>query len=331
MEYPFKNLVFEGGGIKGIAYLGALQALEERHILANIKRVGGASAGAINALLLALGMNIDEISKTIWQMDFTKFLDDDWGVIRDSIRLINHYGWYKGDAFKKWISDIIERKTGDPRTTFADIENMKDKGNFKSIYMVGTNLSIADSEIFSAENTPNMPLADAVRISMSLPLFFEAIKKSDGDILVDGGVLNNYPVKLFDRESYVDSIENAIRTDYYDKIKQSDSEVTDMVYNKETLGFRLDSKNEIEMYKEHKKITHKQIDSIFDYSWALLNSIYEFQSNIHLHSDDWNRTVYIDTLGVKTTDFAISDEIKGKLVDSGKAGAETFFTWYDKQ
>ena len=54
-DYPFRNLVFEGGGVKGIAYCCALGVLDERVILSRISRVGGTSAGAINATLLALG------------------------------------------------------------------------------------------------------------------------------------------------------------------------------------------------------------------------------------------------------------------------------------
>ncbi len=48
MNYPFRKLVFEGGGVKGIAYVGAMEILEENQILQNIHRVGGTSAGAIN-------------------------------------------------------------------------------------------------------------------------------------------------------------------------------------------------------------------------------------------------------------------------------------------
>lgn len=54
MAYHFRNLVFEGGGVKGIAYVGAMEVLEEKGILKNITRVGGTSAGAINALLAGL-------------------------------------------------------------------------------------------------------------------------------------------------------------------------------------------------------------------------------------------------------------------------------------
>ena len=63
MKYPFKNLIFEGGGVKGVAYVGALEALQERKILNNVKRVGGTSAGAINAVLIALGFTLKEIEE----------------------------------------------------------------------------------------------------------------------------------------------------------------------------------------------------------------------------------------------------------------------------
>jgi predicted acylesterase/phospholipase RssA len=53
MTAQFRNLIFEGGGVKGIAYVGAMQILQDRGILPEIRRVGGTSAGAINALIFA--------------------------------------------------------------------------------------------------------------------------------------------------------------------------------------------------------------------------------------------------------------------------------------
>ena len=67
--YPFRNLVFEGGGVKGIAYSGALAVLEERGILPQIRRVGGASAGTINAALLALGYSLGEIRDILAKLE----------------------------------------------------------------------------------------------------------------------------------------------------------------------------------------------------------------------------------------------------------------------
>src|SRR5690606_11605033 len=93
------------------------------------------------------------------------------------------------------------------------------------LYVVGTNLSTGYAEFFSHERHPDMPLIEAVRISMSIPLFFAARRFGPRkDVYVDGGVILNYPVKLFDRLRYVnvDMESDAIRkTEYYEKENES--------------------------------------------------------------------------------------------------------------
>ena len=81
VEYPFRNLVFEGGGVKGVAYIGALKVLEEKGILGQIQRIGETSAGAINAVLLALGYTGEEILPILLDLKFKNFLDDTWGIV----------------------------------------------------------------------------------------------------------------------------------------------------------------------------------------------------------------------------------------------------------
>jgi NTE family protein len=107
---------------------------------------------------------------------------------------------------------------------------------------------------------------------MSIPLFFSAVRNARDDVYVDGGVLNNYPVKLFDREKYI-SPENqkkmAIRTNYYEKENKSflrkHPSSSPYVYNAETLGFRLDSKKEIAAFRYGAEPAHHKIDDLFDY------------------------------------------------------------------
>jgi len=164
MSYIFKNLVFEGGGAKGIAYLGAMEVLIKKGILKNIKRIGGASAGAINALLLGLNYSTDELKEILMELNFKKFLDDSPGVWRDITRLRNKFGWYKGDRFHDWIKGLVEDKTDNPNSTFGEIYNMKKEKEFKEIYFVGANISTGFAEIYSHENYSSMPVADAVRI-----------------------------------------------------------------------------------------------------------------------------------------------------------------------
>ncbi|MBX3176261.1 MAG: patatin-like phospholipase family protein [Candidatus Hydrogenedentes bacterium] len=330
MAYPFKNLIFEGGGVKGIAYVGVLQELEKRKILKQIERVGGTSAGAINAVLLALKYSRKEIQDILWGMQFRNFLDDSWGIVRDSKRVIDEYGWYRGDYFRNWIGNLIAEKTGNPHSTFNDLE----KKGFPLLYLVGTNLSTGYAEVFSAEHTPRERVADATRISMSIPLFFAAVRNGRGDVYVDGGVFDNYPVKLFDREKYIQP--NVIPTHGRDTAYYAKANGTlppgssPYLYNKETLGFRLDTGREIAMFRDGAEPVRRTIDSFFGYSAALVRSVLNVQNNQHLHSDDWQRTIYINTLGVSTTDFDIADAMKKELVQEGLKGARKYFEWYDQ-
>lgn len=101
------------------------------------------------------------------------------------------------------------------------------------------------------------------------------------------------------------------------------------IYNKETLGFRLDSGQEIAVFRDGAEPVHHPINDFFDYAWSLVDTILESQQNQHLHSDDWHRTVYIDTLGVGTTDFDLTDDKKSALIDSGVAGTRRYFDWYE--
>ena len=64
-RYPFKNLVFKGGGIKAFAYLGAIQAIEEHKILSQIDRVAGNSAGSLMATLVSFRKDAEETSKIL--------------------------------------------------------------------------------------------------------------------------------------------------------------------------------------------------------------------------------------------------------------------------
>ena len=336
MAYHFRNLVFEGGGVKGIAYVGALQVLEEKGILADVMRVGGTSAGAINAVLVGLDYTPAETRQILNKMNFEKFMDDDFGLWRDVERLLSDFGWYKGDFFREWIGDLIAQKTGNPNVTFDQVQQQKEQKGFRDMYFMGTNISTHFAEVFSHEHTPRMCVADAVRISMSIPLFFAARRSPRGDVYVDGGVLDNYPVKLFDRQRYIDPKNlkaHGKLTEYYKKhnagLKRKKLAISPYLYNKETLGFRLDSEREVAMFRDQAEPAVEAIDDFFDYTRNLLKTLMDAQANYHLHGDDWQRTIYIDTLGVKTTEFNITDAKKKALVDSGRKGSQAYFKWYD--
>lgn len=321
----FRNLVFEGGGVKGIAYAGAIQVLEKQNILGDIRRVAGASAGAITAALLAVGASSRDIEEIVGHTSFRKFMDDSFGLFRDVNRLIHDYGWYKGDAFSTWMKKQIQSLTGRPNLDFRGLSALAKENpkRYRELYVVGTNLSSQMEQLYSAENTPDVPIWRAVRISMSIPLFFAAIKE-DGDILVDGGVAWNYPIDLFDDKDFGPAAGAGEAVDYpttYDDTH---------IYNKETLGFRVDTKDEIKAEKDRWRAPPKRIDNFVDYAGALIGFILDMANKAHLHTNDWHRTVFIDALGVETTDFALSDRQVADLIQSGVKYTTAYLKWFNK-
>lgn len=291
-----ENLVFEGGGVKGIAYLGALKEFEHRGILQNIKRLGGTSAGAITALLLGLRYSLEEIHQIAFNLDFNKFADDGL-FVSDLARLVNKFGWHRGDFFHNWAKLMVAKKLGTEKATFLDAK----KAGCLDMHFIGTNLSTGYAEIYSVRTTPNMMIADAVRISMSIPLYFSAMRNENQDVLVDGGAILNYPIKLFDKGKGG--------------------------FNHNTVGFRLDSKTEIGVLKGRAKPKSHKIRGLKSYITRLVETLIAAQDSVHLHSDDWRRTVYIDCLDVAATDFEISNYKKKKLVQQGRGFTAKYLDW----
>ena len=320
--------------MKGIAYVGALEVLDKAGILNDIERVAGTSAGAMVAVMVALRYSAEEVMQVLGTLNFKDFKDSSKGIVRDTIRLLKNYGWYKGDYFRELMAKLIEKKTGNGEMTF---EQLEETDQYRDLYLVGADLTTGLSKVFSAHNqeTKTMKVADAARISMSIPLFFAAVRggKDNKHLFVDGGLLDNYTVKTFDRQNYLADLNNARRTEYYEKINetlrmQRATTRNEYVYNKETLGFRLDAKEDIAMYLTHEE-NFKEIKGFFDYTKALVTTLIDFQTNDHLHSDDWQRTVYIDTLGVRAIDFDIPKEKKDALVESGRLYTEAYLEWYN--
>lgn len=295
-DYGFKNLVFEGGGVKGVAYGGALCELDRMGVLEGIERVAGTSAGAITAVLLAVGYDHQEVSDIVASTDFNDFKDDSTGIVRDAKRFVSDFGWHKGDFFKEWIGDLICSKKNKKELTFKELHEFDDS---MELYLVATNLSAQVSQVFSHEHTPDVEIRDAARMSMSIPLYFKCFRYGEnGDVMVDGGVAWNYPLNMFDDIRYVSNQVNGEEVPY----NTSDG----YVFNHETLGFRLDSKREIDFNRQGWSNEPRHLDNILNYTMALIGFMQETANKKHLNKNDWNRTIFIDTLDVETTDFDLS-------------------------
>src|SRR5947208_12131217 len=99
-----RNLVFQGGGVKGIAYVGVLDALERAGVLSTVTHVAGTSAGAITAALVACGATAADLADALTHTSFASFADGRGGVIGDVDRLIQSgYGIHPGQTIEAWL------------------------------------------------------------------------------------------------------------------------------------------------------------------------------------------------------------------------------------
>lgn len=294
--YPYKNLVFEGGGVKGIAYGGALEILEQSRITPQIGRVAGTSAGAITATMVSLGYTASEFIELMMGLDFSKF--EDGSDIGGPVRLIEHYGWFKGDYFLSLMQSYIKQKAKNENATFGDLR----KGGFKELYVFGTDLSKQAVQEFSHRTTPGMAVADAVRISMSIPFFFESRSYAD-DVYCDGGVLNNYPISTFDEQ-------------YTAADPETGHTMLHRTPNAETLGFHLDNFDQPQS---------RPIENVVRFAGSVFDAILDIQDILlKTNPGDERRTVFINNLGVKTTDFHLSDLTKHQLIEQGRIATAKF-------
>ena len=311
----YENLVFEGGGIRGIAYAGVLKELENSGIIKDIERVGGTSAGAITALMISLGYSSNEIYGIISETKFQKFNDGEFIFFGGLTRLNGKYGWYKGNKFTRWLEKIIEAKTGNGEITLKELEEK----NFKKLYVTGTCLNQQKLLVFSAETYPEMKVKDAVRISMSVPLYFEAVfidsvgkvynnykKDKNLDIVVDGGILGNFPIFLFD-STFLDSDNQKIR-----------------IPNFKTIGIRLDSDEQIKSDSIDKELVPIEINRISDYLTAFYTIILENLNRNQLIPEDWERTISVSSVGIGPKIKKLSSEQKMSLIKSGETHTLNF-------
>jgi len=314
MDHNYQNLVFKGGGVKGVAYAGALQALHDHTCLGKLKRVAGTSAGAITAALLAVGYTPKEITDIVVNdMDFESFMDSSW-LPKNIWRFFRHYGWYKGDKFSGWLMEKMQQKTGSTKINFMELSKLhtKEPAKYKQLFVVATDLSRQKPVLFSCQQNHYTPIAKAVRMSMSIPLFFKSIQWN-GSVMVDGGMAYNYPIDLFDAPPYHTTPKGSNPT------------------NKETLGLWLDTKAGINNLRRHMPHPPKEIHGIKSYSTSLVAYLMEMANQAHLEPNDWNRSILIDTMDIQATDFSKVKNRLPDLIQSGKEGVKNYFNWLKEQ
>jgi NTE family protein len=304
------DAVFEGGGVKGIGLAGAVSVAEERGY--QLVNVAGTSAGAIIASLIAAGYSGKELHDELIELDSNRFKD---ATLLDRIPLVGpitsvvfEKGIYEGKFFEDWIRTLLQKK--DVRT-FKDLilEEYKDDKRYRfKLRVIASDLTrgrllVLPQDIEDYGIRPeDLNVAAAIRMSMSLPFFYEPIKlknmiANQASYVVDGGVLSNFPVWLFDAENGIPEWP--------------------------TFGFKL-----VEPGEGKPNMIKGPISLIS----ALISTMTQAHDARYIEDMDFVRTIAIPTLGVGTTDFDISREKSEALYESGRSAAEKFFdTWnFDK-
>ena len=315
----------EGGGVRGLAYSGALKVLDQKAILSNIENVAGSSAGAIAGLIVALGYSSYEIDSVLQNLKIGEFNDGKFFFSKIR-RFKKEYGMYKGEKFEAWLAHLIEFKTGNADITFGDFHQMHldNKEKFKNFFCTATNISKQRLEILSWKTQPNMKLRTAVHISSCIPFYFIPVAIDSAgnevslkdttvnyDLYVDGGMLCNYPINIFDSCA---SNGNPLTCD-------------DVIYNRQTLGLKLERGEQINVFNENKTdIAAYKIKNMKQYSSAVMNLMME---SVNRKSPDLSnengRTIYISYGDISGRPRKVSITEKNILHDNGTFAANKFF------
>jgi NTE family protein len=313
MEAHHADGVFQGGGVRGIALAGALEEFaDERahpeHYVDTWVQLAGTSAGAIVAAYLACGHSALETVDLIGKTDFRRF--EDWGaggpLLGGALNLIRDHGLAHGEAFRDWFREQISDRT------FGDIE-----AGGRTLRIIATDVTRREmlvlpealSEYSLTADGPaiapsSFPVADAVRMSMSIPYFFQPVElfhaATGRSTIVDGGVISNFPVWIFD--------------------------VADRDAQRPTFGFKL--------------IGGKAADSrlarvVKAAGWPVTMGVDVFETASGAWDSYWVRhstyvrTCAISSGGVGLTQFDLSEADRNELLASGKEAARRFLTGWD--
>ncbi len=313
-----KNLVLEGGGIRGIAHSGALELLDSLGQLDSIEKIAGTSSGAMNGLLYAIGYSPTEIQKAIGATQFQKFNQVGIPFFGGLVRMKKKYGYYSTKRIEAAFEKLLAQKGLNPNLTFKDLHELRlTNSRYKDLYITGTSMNNQKTIVFSYESFPKMRVIDAMRVSLTVPFYFEAIfVNKDGsltnkenctncDIMVDGGVLANYPFFVFD-------------TPVTDSLG-----FTKYVANPNTIGLKLESPNQIDTSIE--QIAPYDISGYKTFSASFYTLTSESINRQKLSENQFNQTVLISNLGMSPKVRKLSEEEKNALIESGKAGVRKYF------
>lgn len=181
------KLVLSGGGVKLMAFIGALTALNDMGILEHITTIAATSAGAIIAFLLSIGYTIDELFDVITLLDFKKL------KLLEFHRLLTEFGLDDGKRMEFLVHSLMAAKNIDINISFRKLYEMTGK----TLIMTATCVNDKKIHYFSHKTAPDMSILTALRMTISVPIFFTPVLYK-GKYYIDGGCIDNFPIHLFD-------------------------------------------------------------------------------------------------------------------------------------
>lgn len=313
------DLVLEGGGVKGLALVGAVQPLAEAGY--TFARVGGSSAGAlVGAVLAALAQRGEPISRledVARTLDPKRFPDRGFpgrflgplGFLADGLSVLMENGAYEGDYLRHWLGGVLGdlgvRSFGDLHT-----DDPGDDGSIHHRYR----LTVTASDLSRrrlvylpwqydeyARDPDDQLVVDAVRASASIPFFYEPVTLTGPhgtSTLVDGGLVSNYPVSMFDR---------------------TDGRPARWP----TIGVRLDASG------SDASDVHRVVGPV-DLGIAVIETAIEGCQAEHVR-DPCNsaRSVMVDTGSVGLLDFDITAAQRRAITEAGRSAARAFLADWD--
>ena len=282
------TLVFSGGGVKGFVFLGACHMLTEIGIFKNIKTFCGTSTGAMCSLILSMGYTPKDVYDVLIEIEFSSIPNFSENILAC---LTEKFGISKSNKITEILKVFLKKKGHGEEISFLELYNKTGK----HLIITGTCLNTQEAFIMDYKNTPSMGVLDSIRISINVPIFFEACSH-EGMTYVDGGASIHYPISLFNdsldttlgfylsRENEfipsIDSLEKYFLTIYY-SIWSSSIKLYSTLYKNNTifipcsvnmLNFKLSKEKKWQMfstgYRKTAEFVHKNL-----YQKTLCNNI----------------------------------------------------------
>ena len=304
------DLVLEGGGVKGAALVGAAAALEDNGY--QFSRVAGTSAGAFVGACVAAGIPTSELATLLETVKLASFADKTFwgkfGVPGEGISMLKDKGFYKGDAAKKWLADLLKQHGivtfADLKIDDASIDPLHPERRYKLVVVtsdITRNQMIRlpwDYESVYGLDPDKQLVADAVAASMAIPLGFlpqhiTSAITGQTSTLVDGGVCSSFPVDIFDTPAGV-----APRWP--------------------TFGVRLEKETPSTKVFPGGQDIVSYIKNLYETACHGRDAAIEADPRVA------NRTIFVDTSTVNGTDFGISPAIRQGLFKAGYQAAQSF-------